>query len=282
MDEILHLKRGDYYMDVREFESGGLEVCVKLIRPLPFSGAGGNNVRVTPKELSESEKKDNHDRAVRRAKKNIRMLAKSIGADRLLTLTYRKNQEDREEVKADFARFLRLVRKGWKGCQGQDGWRYVAVLERQERGAYHIHCAIKGWQRISYLRAAWYKALGGAGDESGENTPGNVDVTSPQKARWGTQRREWKTGKLAAYLTKYLSKTFDEGTSEKRRYWHSKDAFVPKKERFFLCAESMSEAIREVASILYFYYGQAIDFSRSWMSELGSTLWFSLDGEPVA
>jgi hypothetical protein len=302
MDDTLHQKSGDFYMDVREFKGGSIEVVVKAIRPMHegailsaadpdsyanylksigmgyFDVHGSGLKRVVDENHHESQarKAENHKRAVRRAKQNIRWLIKEIEADRLLTLTYRKNQEDRQEVMADFSRFLRLVRNGWKGQQGQKDWQYVAVLERQERGAYHIHCAVKGWQRISFLRAAWFKALGGQGNETGEGTPGNIDVTSPQKARWGTQKREWKSSKLAGYLTKYLSKTFDEDTSEKRRYWHSKDSKAPKKERFILCATTMLQAIHEVVSIVGLHYGHAIDFSRSWVSHLGDSLWLSL------
>jgi hypothetical protein len=298
MDESLHQISGDYYMDVREFKSGSIEVVVKVINSMHvgaiWSVADPNSYsnycksigessstkdRLLPHssaEKSDSQKSGDHCRAVRRASKNIRLLVKAIEADRLLTLTYRKNQENREEVKSHFRRFLELIRKGWKGCEGQRDWQYVAVLERQERGAYHIHCAVKGWQRISFLRSAWFKTLGGRGNETGEGTPGNIDVTSPQKARWGTQKREWKSGKLAGYLTKYLSKTFDEETSEKRRYWHSKDAVVPVKQRFMLCATTMADAINEIASIIYLHYGLAIDFARSWMSFGGDCLWLSL------
>jgi hypothetical protein len=298
MDDILDQKPGSYYMDVREFQDGTIEVVLKAIRPMqegailstadPLSYSNcckemGESPSVSDKpriaqdkEQSSFEQQDNHSRCVRRAKQNIRWLVKGINADRLLTLTYRKNQENREEVKEDFKRFLRLIRKGWAGQTGSKAWQYVAVLERQERGAYHIHCAVKGWQRISFLRAAWYKALGGQGNESGENTPGNIDVTSPKKARWGTQRRDWKSGKLAAYLTKYLAKTFDEETTEKRRYWHSKDALLPQKTRFILCSNDFISAIKELMSIVYLHYGLALDFSRSWVAKSEDCLWLSL------
>jgi hypothetical protein len=303
MDYGLHDIRGDYYMDVRKFAGGSIEAVVKKLHPMsegmlreladPDSyvnflkskglsydevhGNGLKKIRRDPDEIEAWEKAENHKRAIRRAKQNIRYLVKQIEADRLLTLTYRKNQEDREQVKADFARFLRLVRKGWRRQGGEQGWRYVAVLERQDRGAYHVHCAVKGWQRISFLRAAWYKAIGGQGNERGEETPGNIDVTSPQKARWGTQRREWQTGKLASYLTKYLAKTFDDETEKARRYWHSKDAKAPVKERFLLCATTFVGAITEITSILDLHYGLAIDFSRSWLSGVDA-LWLSLGG----
>lgn len=304
MDSNLHEKSGEYYMDIREFNGGSIEVVLKTTRPMHegaiFASAdpdshsnylksiglgywevNGDGVKRIREEVEGGTKIDNHRRAVRRAKQNIRWQIKTICADRLLTLTYRKNQEDREEVKAHFKRFIRLVRNGWRGQSGEQDWQYVAVLERQERGAYHIHMAVKGHQNVRFLRAAWFKAIGGQGNETGEGTPGNIDVTSPAKARWGTKNSQWKASKLSAYLTKYLAKTFDEDVKDKNRYWHSKDIAVPKKERFILCARSLYDALMEAVSIIGLHYGYAIDFSRSWTSSLGDSLWLSL-GEEVS
>lgn len=303
MNETLHQNHGDYYMDVLEFKNGTVEVLLKTIRPmhegpvlsvadpdshgnylksigLSYMEVHGSGLKIVapeePEPDSEFKRQSNHLRAVRRAKAHIRWLVNEMEADRLFTLTYRANETDREKVKADFKRFVRLVRKGWGGQQGLPEWRYVAVLERQERGAYHIHCAVKGWQKVTFLRTAWYKALGGQGDETGDQTPGNIDVTSPRKARWGTSLREWKASKLSAYLTKYLAKTFDEETDEKKRYWHSKDTVVPAKQRFILCATDLVSAIHESASVLELHFGHAINFARSWLSPFKDALWLSL------
>lgn len=300
MDETLHDTKGDYYMDVRQFSNGALEFVVRTIRPMheeairaaadPLSWTNfckendlptGRNVTKYHKEQDEEasayDAKMNHKRAVRRAKQHIRWMVCEMAADRLFTLTYRENVQDREKVKKDFQRFVRLVRKGWKGQEGLSEWKYVAVLERQDRGAFHIHCAVKGWQKVNFLRKAWAKALGGTGDEQGENTLGNIDVTSPKKARWGTQLREWKSAKLASYLTKYLAKTFDEESQERKRYWHSKEVGVPLRERFMLTAKTMVDAILQANEILYFAYGRAINFARSWPVQLNDALWVSLE-----
>jgi hypothetical protein len=195
-------------------------------------------------------------------------------ADRLFTLTYRRNEQDRETVKADFKRFLRLVKKGWKGQAGYPNWRYVAVLEQQDRGAFHIHCAVQGWQRISFLRAAWYKALGGQGNETGEGTPGAVNVTNPDKAKWGHTGRQWKSRKLAGYLTKYLAKTFDENATEKKRYWHAKDIAEPVVQRFIIGAVSIVEAIVESVEMLKFHVGLKGGFDH-WLSTSQDSYWLA-------
>jgi hypothetical protein len=48
---------------------------------------------------------------------------------------------------------------------------YVAVLERQQRGALHPHLAVKGFQDVRLLRRCWYKIVG--------NGQGQVNVKVP-------------------------------------------------------------------------------------------------------
>ena len=207
-----------YYLNIREFKSGEFEAVLKTVRPMQMEqikrrfqcpgaiSASAEIQKARKFEIeggpSENDLAANRARAVRRSKQNIRWLCKVMEADRLFTLTYRENQTDRGQTRADFTRFLRLVRSGWRGQRGIPDWQYVAVLEKQERGAFHIHCAVKGFQKIKFLRAAWYKALGCPEDVSGENTPGAVNVTDPDKARWGHTGREWKVNKLSGYLRK--------------------------------------------------------------------------------
>lgn len=279
-----------YYLNLREFASGEFEAVLKVVRPMQsemieasMKGLLTNTawMYTFPKkeeEKSEAELQQNHNRAVRRAKQNIRWLCKTMDADRLFTLTYRENQTDREQARADFTRFLRLVRSGWRGQVGVPNWQYVAVLEKQQRGAYHIHCAVKGFQRIKYLRQCWHKALGCDPDVSGENTPGNVDVTNPDKSRWGHTGRQWKVNKLAGYLTKYLSKTFDETATEKRRYWHCRDLIQPPKQRFWVTGNNMAEAIKSTVELLDFYVGLGNTFTH-WLSTLNDSYWIAGTGK---
>jgi hypothetical protein len=267
----------NYRIVIRQFAGGTLEAVTRVIRPMQqeaakrrFEESGHlfRRPRMEGEELSDFEKQINHGRAVRRAKQGIRFLCKQMQADRLLTLTYRENLEDRERVKEDFKRFLRLLR-----AEVGD-WKYVAVLERQDRGAYHIHCAVKGWQKISALRKAWYRALGGTGFERGGDTPGQVDVTSP-KQRDARSGRQWRTDRLAGYITKYLEKTFDLTAAEKRRYWSSKGIDKPVVDRAWLCgAELPEQAVASAVSYLKTFYGLG-DSWDMWLSPDQTTFWLS-------
>lgn len=296
MTETIHEEERNYYLNLREFASGEFEAILRVTRPmkmeamnaamrgtsyaqaLAVEGVSSRELRPLPPkntdEKSVYELQANLSRAVRRSKQNIRWLCKAMDADRLFTLTYRENQTDREQARADFKKFLRLVRSGWRGQVGVPDWRYVAVLEKQERGAYHVHCAVKGWQRINFLRACWYKALGCSPEVSGENTPGAVNVTNPDKSRWGHTGRQWKVNKLAGYLTKYLSKTFDDTMAEKRRYWHCRQIVQPVKQRFWVSGSDICQAIKSTIGLLDFHVGLGKSWSH-WLSSSADSYWIA-------
>ena len=133
----------------------------------------------------------NQDRASRRARSRLRQLILSTQADHLLTLTYRDNICDFEQASRDLSRFVRLLRKHLPG------WLYIAVPEKQKRGAWHWHLAVVGRQDVSLLRRLWVGVV----------ADGNIDVQQPKR---GMNRRL----ALVKYLGKYLAKGFAEGHRE--------------------------------------------------------------------
>lgn len=96
----------------------------------------------------------NETRARGRAKGEIRRKCLTIGADHLVTLTYRANVENRDRVLHDLERLRRALSRA--GC----AMPYVVVLERQQRGALHSHIAVKGFQDVRLLRRAGIKSWG--------------------------------------------------------------------------------------------------------------------------
>lgn len=150
---------------------------------------------------------DNEARARSRAKGTIRKKCLAIGADHLVTLTYRANVENRERVLHDLERLRRALSRA--GCSMP----YVAVLERQQRGALHPHLAVKGFQDVRLLRRCWYKIVG--------NGQGQVNVRGPRPGS--------SPVKLARYLSKYISKDLDNlpREFEEHRYFCSLGVRVP-------------------------------------------------------
>ena len=179
LDQRTHLDDARYRVILRDFGGGLVEIGWSFV-PTSCAVKAGRG---------QSENADhNRDRAVRRARSRLRHLILTIGADHLLTLTYRENVGDFERACADLKKFVRLVK-----ARKRD-WQYIAVAERQRRGAWHWHLAVVGRQDLALLRTSWGRV---AGD-------GNIDVARAKSSR--------HSGSLALvrYLGKYLAKGFDD------------------------------------------------------------------------
>jgi hypothetical protein len=194
-------------------------------------------------------------RSVRRAKQRVRWLIAATGADHMLTLTYRENMQDVERLKADWKAFVRLVSKELPE------WPYVAVKERQDRGAYHLHVALKGRQDIGLLRRCWYQVVGEGN--------GQIDVQGP-KRRWGSGGAVWSSRRIASYLTKYLAKDLgDEVRAEEKKYWARKGVQIPEK-RIWIGATNFLEAVEETYRLVAQHGCRQTDL---WYSEDGLSIW---------
>ncbi|MBW8327611.1 MAG: hypothetical protein K0M48_00120 [Thiobacillus sp.] len=178
----LDRKQGHFKVVLRDYGGGLCEAgwsFVPLIQP--FKAARG-----------ESEQREVHeDRASRRARSRLRQLILSANADHLLTLTYRDNVTDFEQASQDLRALVRRVRKHLPNFV------FIAVAERQKRGAWHWHLAVVGRQDVKLLRHLWRSIVG----------DGNIDVQQPTA---GVNRRL----AIVKYLGKYLSKGFSEGDRE--------------------------------------------------------------------
>ena len=141
----------------------------------------------------------NRERSARRARTAVRRLCKVKSLDTMLTMTYRANVTDRELIRRHLDMAIKRIRRVIPGFQ------YVAVLERQKRGAWHAHLAVERVQShylhqgvlvrsYDLLRAIWRAVVGELG--------GNIDVARSKVARRSSAR-------VAAYLSKYIGKGLD-------------------------------------------------------------------------
>lgn len=151
--------------------------------------------------------------AANRAKKNVRRLCKVMGANTLLTLTYRANMSDLHRCKKDLREFVRRLRRVIPDFKA------VACFEQQERGAWHVHLATLRFPSVltpagcdksvkvksfNLLRAVWRSVT--------KENQGNVDVANTKR---GAQR---SPAKIAAYIAKYISKAFVDGEAGSNRW----------------------------------------------------------------
>lgn len=186
-------------------------------------------------EKAEERRQANLKRAARRAKTRVRRMVKVLGLDALLTLTYRENQQDLALSKRHLKEFVRRIKRALPGFV------YVAAFERQKRGAWHIHMAIHALPRelpasngvrvksFNVVRAIWRAVVGELG--------GNIDQARRKRAS------RQSTGKLAAYLSKYMLKAFEEGDDWSNRYSGSAGVAIPQAVRLRFKGAALAELI---------------------------------------
>ena len=157
-------------------------------------------------------------RSVARSKRAVREKVIQIKADRLVTLTTRRDLLCFGEFASYCDEFMRLFRKRHPDRQ------YVLVFEKHKSGAYHAHIATSGYFDYKALRRLWHYALTGENrTRFGEESPGNIDVKNPQakvRGRKGRshQGKQGNAAGLAQYISKHISKNLDVGEFNKKRY----------------------------------------------------------------
>lgn len=138
---------------------------------------------------------------------------------RRLTLSTRAN-ETRIEVWATWwDEFRRRLNK-------MQDFHYAAVLERQQRGAWHIRVAVSGRQNWKLLRSIWLSVI----TKSGTDATVNDSISRLKNGRC-FKRIEGKgramRHRIATYIAKYIGKDADRSTFNKKRYWTSRGIVVP-------------------------------------------------------
>jgi len=218
----------------RQFSDGQREITASKFVTIKQTGPLGGQSRA---RRGESEKRSqNDDDSAKRARQAARLRCKAIGADRMITLTYRENMQDRERLKRDYDLFRRRMSK----CRQ---FHYVATVERQERGAFHIHIAVRGRQSYQLVRSIWQSVVGTSTDgKSG----GQINVRDPHKFGFGQKGQH----KLAAYITKYITKDMSDHELNAKRYWTSRGIVIPEKNYYQLpYGTSASEAFAHVMQL---------------------------------
>lgn len=193
---------------------------------------------LTPR--GEGDREKSIEANVRRAKRDVRHKCKAMAINALWTLTFKQNVTDREIALKCLDRFRRRV------VTVIPGWRYIAVLEPQKRGAWHIHIAthalpklltdkgvkVKSW---NVMRAIWRAVAGDLG--------GNFDEAK-RVGRWGTSKPMRGAGAIARYIAGYVAKDMANSELNRKRYSASKGIEVPDAYRaLFDGDESMAELI---------------------------------------
>lgn len=155
----------------------------------------------------------NRECVIKRAKTAIRRKVMHNLLDYLVTLTTRTCIVDRDkfgEMVSEFQRQVKLRLPEWDT---------ITILEKQERGAWHAHLAVRGWQKLDMMRKIWKNIC----DEGG----GAIHVRPPKGTNKG-KYLQWDMVKLAGYLCKYITKAVGQDhIFDKKTYWHTREIDNP-------------------------------------------------------
>lgn len=189
----------------------------------------------------KSEKREqNEASATQRAKQGIRLRCKAIGATVMMTLNTRRNITELDEFMKLFDRFRRIM-------SSARVFHYVAVPERQKRGAWHLHIAVEGRVARHFAIRAWLRVVGGKGE-------GYCHLPRPNG---GKGRGPWATHKLASYISKYIGKDIGDREMNRKRYWTSRGIAVPRRQVYgnWGAYPSMYEALKPILADLHRDFG---------------------------
>lgn len=232
-------------LKIQPFSQGGFEAKAVLVNRNQLNrlinASRERGPRIKPKDKDDSATKRDLEKCAYRASRRVRQLCLEIRADRLLTVTSRNLLTDYDELTATWKRFMRLLENAGEKFE------YVAVPELHKNGEhYHIHAAINGFARVELLRRCWQIALGGKGDERGENALGNVDIKSSR--RKGQHKSKQAIG-VAKYISKYITKSYIEHHQfNRKRYWAPRSIKLPESTGEWMQAEHVVDAVHELYS----------------------------------
>lgn len=232
-------------LKIQPFTQGGFEAKAVLVNRNHLNRLVNANrlrgKRSMPKEKDEDAEKRDLEKCAYRAARRVRHLCLEIRADRLLTLTSRNKLKGYDDVTATWKRFMRILESAGEKFE------YVAVPELHKNGEhFHIHAAINGFVRAETLRRCWQIALGGKGDESGQNALGNVDIKHNKRKHYDKNKQ---TIGIARYISKYITKSYlEHHRFNRKRYWAPRSIKLPETSGEWMQAEFLAEAVTELHS----------------------------------
>lgn len=162
--------------------------------------------------------------SIERSKRMVRKRCKAIRADRMLTLSTRANETRIEVWSKWWDEFRRRLNK-------LQDFHYVAVLEKQQRGAWHIHVAVSGRQNWKLLRSIWLAVISKSGTDGAVNDSTGGFKKYCAFKRIGGKGRAMRH-RIATYIAKYIGKDANVSSFNKKRYWTSRGIVVPEVEPY--------------------------------------------------
>jgi hypothetical protein len=230
-ESIERSERGEIRLSARDYGNGHRECAVWLHKPdlqKTLDRAIERDLGVLT-DRGEGDREASRVRGSRRATQKVRISVKAMAANSLWTLTTRQPVTDR----AMFWKLIDSFRRRVVTVLGE--WKYVAVIEPQERGALHAHMAthalpvrlLRGGVRVKswdVMRKVWADVLRKHGMD------GSFDEAK-QEVQFGVRKGRRKSfknaGQIARYIAGYVAKDFRNSELNHKRYSVTKGLELP-------------------------------------------------------
>lgn len=239
-------------LKIQTFKPGGYEATLRYLDIEKIGRAMDSRPVMGKREQPDELSPVNLSKASARAKTKVRHLVRNMAATHLCTLTRREKEGEREtwwgpeEWGQAWDRLRRTLTKAFGG-----EFPYVAILERHQKGNFHLHVAWVGRIPLNVVRPAWWACCGGRG-------MGNVQAQYI-KVPNGTDR----SYRIARYISKYVTKSFmDDPRFNKKRYWASRQTLEDVR-RYVLRSGSIEDALREMGQVLGLDWGRFMQLGRN-------------------
>lgn len=234
-----------YVLKIQPFEEGGYEATLRLLDIDKIANAIDRAGKKRG-QREESRAKDPEETAARagaRAKAKVRKLCRNMCATHMVTLTKREKADAPEtwasldQWACDWDKFRRGMEKILGGK-----FPYVAVIERHQKGNFHLHVA---WCGRIPAKQAWHLWNGICGGGRGKDSSGGCQPKHIKVPRGGD-----RSYRIACYISKYVTKTFEtDQRFNKKRYWSSKQS-LPEVRRYVMAAADLNGAMDEMRGLL--------------------------------
>ena len=168
----------------------------------------GEVVYSRPCVADEERIERNRNRAERRAKRRVEDFMVHNEITKMWTLTYAEKCWSRTRCVADIHAFM----IEWKKYEHGRAFPYVWVIEQHKDGSFHVHLGVRGDHHTDFfaLKRLWGK--------------GRIRFDAQRKSRDGSKR---SIQRMAHYLTKYLTKTFDDARDSGTHRYEVAEGFQP-------------------------------------------------------
>lgn len=238
----------------------GVEIFINEARETWSDGANFETVQKAKRGEGDHER--SKVAATRRAKTQVRRRCKMLEADCMMTLTYRENVTDESRVQADFKAFRkRLARLGQ--------FHYVATLEKQQRGALHVHIACQqfpAWLQNEHgVRVRSYALISSMWSRVVGRGNGNVNFTKP--------RGRNSSHRIACYIAKYVGKALSENVFNAKSYWQSAGIPKPRTETKWYAGDTPIVDI--VSEVAHWWFSMGYTDYAQFHDRLNKFYWFA-------